>query len=143
MMDHFMWKDDFNIGVDVIDDQHKLFLDYVNECYNAACRDSQRQVTDATIYDLKVYAADHFLFEEGLMKEKGYPDLENHIKQHMYFKSQVAELEKANAERSKRTVESLLQFLREWFLEHILDHDKKLAAFLKQHRSSRPMKSGS
>ncbi len=129
-MNHFVWKDSFNIGVDEIDNQHKLFLDYVNECYNAACRDNQRRVTDATIYDLKVYAATHFRFEEGLMKEKGYPALEEHIKQHIYFESQVVELEKANAGGNNRTVESLLTFLKDWFLRHILEHDKKLAAFL-------------
>jgi hemerythrin-like metal-binding protein len=129
-MDHFVWKDSFNIGVDEIDDQHKLFLDYVNECYNAASRDNQRRVTDATIYDLKVYAVTHFRFEEGLMKEKSYPALEGHIKQHMYFESQVVELEKPNAGGNNRTVESLLIFLRDWFLRHILEHDKKLAAFL-------------
>ena len=117
--------------IDAIDDQHKLFLDYVNECYNAACRDGQRRVTEATIYDLKIYAAAHFLFEEDIMKEKGYPGLDDHIKQHKYFESQVVELEKAHAEGRVRTVESLLQFLRDWFLKHILEHDKKLAAFLK------------
>jgi hemerythrin len=129
-MDHFVWKDSFNIGIGEIDEQHKLFLEYVNECYSSSCRDSQRQVTDATIYDLKVYAATHFRFEEGLMKEKGYPAQEEHIKQHLYFESQVTELENANARGSNRTVESLLVFLRDWFLKHILEHDKKIAAFL-------------
>ena len=129
-MNHFVWKDSFNIGVNEIDNQHKLFLDYVNECYNSACHDNQRRVTDATIYDLKVYAATHFRFEEGLMKEKGYSTLEEHIKQHIYFESQVVELEKANAGGNNRTVESLLTFLKDWFLKHVLEHDKKLAAFL-------------
>jgi len=136
-MDHFVWKDSFNIGVAEIDDQHRLFLDYVNDCYNAACRDSNRAVTDATIYDLKVYAVTHFRFEEGLMKEKGYPGLEEQVQQHRYFESQVAELEKANAEGNNRNIESLMHFLRGWFLKHILEYDQKLAEFLVSHKVSR------
>lgn len=134
-MDHYIWKDSFNIGVDEIDDQHKIFLDYVNDCYNAACRDNQSRVMDATIYDLKVYAQTHFRFEEGLMRERGYPELENQVKEHMYFESQVEELERANAEGNQRTTESLLQFLRDWFLKHILEHDKKLTSFLTKSRA--------
>jgi len=130
-MDHFVWKDNFSIGVEEIDDQHKLFLDYVNECYNAVCRDHESRVTEATIYDFKVYSATHFLFEEDLMKEKGYPERENHVKQHLFFESQIVDLENAHLRGSKRTLESLVVFLREWFLNHILEHDKKLAAFLK------------
>jgi hemerythrin len=135
MGDHFVWKESFNIGDDEIDEQHKLFLDYVNECYNAACLDSQSQVTGATIYDLKAYAATHFRFEENLMKENGYPDLDRHIKEHLFFEMQVAEIEQVRAGGGKRSVDSLLQFLKGWFLRHILEHDKKLAAFLKPRKN--------
>ena len=136
-MDHFVWKDNFGIGIDEIDDQHKLFLDYVNDCYNAVYRDHDSRVTDATIYDLKTYAATHFLFESELMREIGYPDRENHIRLHGYFVSQITDMEKAQAAGNKRTVESLVVFLKDWFLNHILEHDKKYAAFLKSH-GSRP-----
>ena len=129
-MDHFVWKDRFNIGVDQIDAQHRLFLDYVNECYNAVCSDKQTQVTDATIYDLKVYAATHFRFEEKLMLEKKYPELEKHAELHAYFESQVAELERVQDAENHTAASSLLQFLRDWFLRHILEHDKKFASFL-------------
>lgn len=130
-MEHFLWKDNFNIGVEEIDGQHRLFLGYVNECYDAACRDNQSPVTADTIIGLKAYADRHFRFEENVMREKGYPDLENHIKEHRFFETQVAELENIYAGISKKSIESLLQFLRDWFLTHILEHDKKLAAFLK------------
>ena len=130
-MDPFVWKGNFSIGVEEIDEQHKLFLEYVNECYNAVCKNHESRVTDATIYDLEVYAATHFLFEAELMMEIGYPHREEHVKQHGFFVSQVVGLKKAQSTQNKRTVESLVVFLRDWFLDHILEHDKRLAAFLK------------
>lgn len=131
-MDHFVWKDSFNIGVKEIDAQHRLFLDYVNECYNAVCSNKQTKVTDATIYDLKVYAATHFRSEEKLMLDNKYPGLWKHAEQHAYFESQVAELEKMRKEGNTSAASGLLEFMREWFLDHILVHDKKLASFLKK-----------
>ena len=132
MADVFLWKDTFNIGVPDIDEQHRLFLDYVNECYTAACKDSRNQVTSATIYDLKVYAETHFRYEEAVMAEHNYPQLESHARLHAYFESKVTELEQAHAGHGKSSVESLSLFLRDWFLRHILEHDKALAAFLQR-----------
>jgi hemerythrin len=129
-MDHFIWKDSFAIGIQELDDQHKMFIDYVNECYNAVHHDKTRQVTDATIYDLKVYADNHFQFEQSVMQEVGYPGLTEQLNEHAYFVKQVAEVERALLEGRKSTVESMLLFLREWFLTHIMDHDRKLAAYL-------------
>ncbi len=50
-MEHFIWKQSFAIGIDEIDEQHKMFLDYVNECQIASSRNSSSQVTAATIWD--------------------------------------------------------------------------------------------
>ena len=133
-MDNFVWKDSFNIGIDEIDQQHQLFLDYVNECYNAAIRDNRSKVTGATIYDLKIYAATHFRFEEELMKGNGYPELGLQSKQHAFFESLIAEMESTHAGGGGRSVESLLRFLQDWFLSHILERDKKIAVYLKQRK---------
>jgi hemerythrin len=129
-MDHFVWKDSFAVGIQEIDDQHKLFLEYVNECYNAVHLDRTRQVTNATIHDLTVYAETHFQFEQAIMQEIGYSDLAGQEEEHGYFVNRLAELEQALAEGRKSTVESLLVFLKEWFLTHIIDHDKRLADFI-------------
>ncbi len=133
-MDYFLWKDSFNTGVLQIDEQHKLFLEYVNECCDAACNKKQKRITDATIYDLKTYAATHFYDEEYLMIEANYPDLWRHADLHSYFKRRVEELEKAQNEGNTNTVASLSAFLRQWFLNHILEEDKKFAAWLAKKR---------
>lgn len=105
-MDNFIWNDRFNIGVEEIDEQHRLYLGYVNDCYTAVCHSDRARVTDATINGLKAYADTHFRFEEALMKKVRYPDLERHAGEHAYFEEQVVKRERARADGEKSDARS-------------------------------------
>ncbi len=130
-MDLYKWKDSFNIRIADIDQQHRSFLELLNACHRQISG-GKRVGSDAKIFDrLKEYAAMHFRFEESLMQSIGFPEIEQHKKQHTYFESQVVELETAHYEGNDRTAESLLSFLRTWFLEHILEQDKNYAPYVK------------
>ena len=135
-MNFFTWKDSFAIGIEEIDQQHKGFLEYLNECYQQTSRDSSAGIDPLLLGKLKEYAATHFRFEESLMEAGGYPTLGPHAKQHKYFESQVAELDARQAGGKARTTESLFVFLRDWFLCHILEDDKKFVPFLLQGQST-------
>jgi len=130
-MDFFKWKNSFSIGIKEIDQQHMSFLEYLNECHLEVSGGKRSEIGQSLIDNLKAYATTHFRFEEALMQAKGYPKLKHQERQHKYFESQVAELETANAGRSERTAESLLAFLRDWFLKHILEEDKDFVPYVK------------
>ena len=131
-MDFFKWNDSFSIGIEEIDQQHMSFLEYLNECHLKVSGSKRAEIGHSLIDSLKVYAATHFRSEEALMQAKGYPKLEHQARQHKYFESQITELETAaNAGGSERTVESPLAFLRDWFLNHILEEDKDFASYVK------------
>ena len=134
-MNFFTWKDSFAIGNEEIDKQHKGFLEYLNECYLQTSRNSSAGIDRQIREKLREYASTHFHFEEALFQAKGYPDLESHVKKHKYFESQVAELDANKAGEKARTTESLFVFLRDWFLSHILEDDKKFMSFLRQEKS--------
>ena len=130
-MTFFKWKDSFNIGIDEIDKQHKLLLKYLNDCYLQASDDKRSKIDIDLIDKLKAYVATHFRFEESLMLDKGYPKLDHHEKQHKYFESQISEFDNSYAEGTERTAESVLAFLRDWFLKHILEQDKEYLSYVK------------
>ena len=134
-MNFFTWKDSFAIGVEELDRQHKVFLENLNECYQQASRNSSAGIDRHLHEELKNYAATHFRFEEALLQSKGYPNLESHVRQHKYFESQVAELDAKQAGGKVRTTESLFVFLRDWFLCHILEDDKKFVPLIMQGQS--------
>jgi len=135
-MNFFTWKDSFAIGIEKIDQQHKVFLEYLNECYEQASRNSSAGIDPHLHEKLKEYASTHFRFEESLLQARGYHNLEFHIKQHKYFESQIAELDAEQTGGKARTTESLFVFLRDWFLCHILEDDKKFVPFIMQGQSA-------
>ena len=135
-MNFFTWKDSFAIGNEEIDKQHKGYLEYLNECYLQTSRNSSAGIDHQLREKLREYAVTHFRFEEALFKANGYPDLESHVKKHKYFESQVAELDVGKAGEKTRTTESLFVFLRDWFLSHILEDDKKYMSFVMQDKKT-------
>jgi len=130
-MDILKWKDSFNIGIEEIDQQHMLFLEYLNECHLMVYGSEREEIGLSLIDKLKAYASTHFRFEETMMQAYGYPKLERQERQHKYFELQITELETAHVGGSERTVESILAFLRDWLLNHILEEDKDFAPYVK------------
>jgi len=131
-MESFVWKESFSIGIGDIDHQHKIFLGYLNDCYLQVSGGRKAQISPAIFNRLKAYAATHFSFEEELMLSNGYPELDVHKQQHRYFDAQVLELEAALLSEGEKSAESLLAFLRDWYLKHILEQDKRYAPYIKQ-----------
>jgi len=130
-MDSFKWKDGFNIGIQEIDDQHRSFLDCLNDCSAQISRGKRNSIDRAIVDRLSAYAAMHFRSEENLMEAKGYPEIAQQRMMHKYFEAQVAELETSLSKQGGRPIESVLSFLRDWFLNHVIEQDKKFAAYVK------------
>ncbi len=130
-MDFFKWKESFNIGVEEIDRQHRSFLEYLNACHEHLFGDKRMAADFDLISRLKGYAATHFHYEEDLLHSRSYPQIEQHETQHRFFESQVSELEASCSDGKGKIPESTLPFLRDWFLDHILQQDKKIVQYLK------------
>ena len=130
-MDFFIWKENFNIGIDEIDQQHRSFLNILNDCYLQLSGNKKSVITRDFIDKLKSYAAMHFRYEEKMMELCQYIEIEQQKKQHKYFESQIAELEASGSEKREKPLDTILLFLRDWFLKHILEDDTKFAFFKK------------
>jgi len=127
-MAFFTWKDEFSIGIDDIDIQHRTFLGYLNECYDAVTIEKQTDISQELIDKLKTYAKEHFSFEEDIMQISGFPESEKHQAMHRYFENQILQLESSpDTTGSTGNAQGVLTMLRDWFLNHILEEDKKLA----------------
>lgn len=132
-MEFFKWKESFNLGIEELDQQHRTFLEYLNECYTLAFR-NHGAVDSDMIAKLRQYATMHFHREEELLRFVSYPDMERQQKEHIYFEKQILALETERDAAKPRDVESVFAFLREWFLKHILVEDKRFVPLVKQGR---------
>lgn len=129
-MDFFKWKESFNVGIEDIDRQHKIFLELLNDCYMKVSASSHSRIDPELTAELRRYATNHFRFEEELMRFKSYPDMERQRLQHILFESKILELEARHNEGKDGSIESIFVFLRDWFLKHILEEDTKIASFI-------------
>jgi hemerythrin-like metal-binding protein len=129
-MELFKWKDSFNTGIDVIDQQHRDFLEMLNECIELPEHDKHGTVANELVNRLKAYSLKHFSHEENLLARCNYREFEQHVKQHQVFTSRVAELELAQQDGRNGDFTVLVSFMRDWFMNHILDHDMKYVPYV-------------
>lgn len=138
-MAFFQWKDSFNIGNEEIDRQHRAFLEMLNEYYDSSSGSTKDSIDGPLIKRIGEYAANHFRFEEQIMREAGYGETERQQKQHQYFESLVSELATNRREGGKDDLKRILSLLKDWFLRHILEEDRKFIPHIKQIKAKPPV----
>ena len=79
------WSNNLSVGVDLIDDQHKLLIQKIADLAEAVNKTQGAEKILKTLGFMVEYTDFHFSAEEELMKEHDYPEMEYHLKQHKQF----------------------------------------------------------
>lgn len=85
------WTDDLKIGVENIDNQHKMIFDKANDIFNLGINAKKEEIEKVFIF-LMEYTTNHFFEEEELMRLNDFPYYENHKKSHSHFMGEVKKL---------------------------------------------------
>ena len=130
-----VWDDSFATGVSEIDEQHMILVHTLNEASERLSSDSSLETLEQITQDLLSYALYHFETEEELMQEYGYEegseeDAQYHLQQHRSFSAKVVAVRDGLKSATPIAPADLLAFLNEWLVNHILNTDKKLGAFI-------------
>lgn len=127
------WSPEYKLGLNEIDAQHAALLDW----HGRLC---QRFGIDAGGEDVRVsfeafehYTKAHFVEEEAYMLEMKFPDLGAHRQLHQRFLARIAAEKHALIAGSPMTF-SLLHFLHDWLVDHILVADKAYAEYVQHHK---------
>ncbi|KAF5050434.1 Bacteriohemerythrin [anaerobic digester metagenome] len=115
------------MGVAEIDEQHTEMFALANRLC-ATLQDGDDLVGGSLFKVMLAYTEYHFATELRLMLQHGYPNRKAHDAEHERL---VLELRRFGPEMGDRDVQFLRDFFRTWLLEHILEHDKALGAFLR------------
>ena len=131
-MNIFEWTDEFSVGVAHLDDQHKKLVELINELFDAMAVGKGRDVLDGVIGELQKYVLIHFQSEERMMLINGFAGLEEHKEEHARFIEKIKEFkEKFESGDRKLTIE-VVDFLKDWIINHINGMDKQYAVFFKE-----------
>ena len=124
------WTDAMSVGNMHIDEQHMILIDTINQLASAESQ-NDRPVVAMIIDELLSYAAFHFSYEEQLLDEVGYPQLDGHRRIHQNFVKWVINLrEEFSFHRRAQLGERILGFLRDWLRDHILGEDQRYRPFI-------------
>ncbi len=127
-MTTFEWKADYSVGHDEIDRQHQRLLAILNDLY-AQLQGGRLPAKGETrtIFDrLAHYVNEHFVFEEQLMVDAGYPDdrLMSHIEEHDFMRAKVRQFEQLFDEGDADSLTEMMLFLYgDWLIHHICGTD--------------------
>lgn len=128
---HLIWNENRHcIGITAIDDQHREIVERVNRIADAVSQGDRHDAVQEMMDDLVLFTCEHFALEERLMTEHGFPDLEDHIAEHLVLLQQVGNLRKALRTPSPAKAALVSAFLTDWAELHILQSDKEIGAFL-------------
>ena len=126
------WSDDYLIGIEKIDNQHKEFFRIAHQFFTECLADEGEECLQETLNFLGNYARKHFEGEEAFMKEIEYPQLEEHKRLHINFLNRYSELivEFKESGRTEKMVNKVLTVVMDWLKEHIVEADGDYAKYV-------------
>jgi hemerythrin len=130
-----IWKEKYNVGVPVIDQQHKELFERVTTFVETlrSQKDWSEKVdqVNATLAFMKEYVVTHFADEEAYQRKIGYPGYEAHKKIHQDMVRYVGEVA-AQYEQAGFVEQPMHQFagkLLAWLINHVVAEDQKIADY--------------
>lgn len=129
-MEMFTWNSEFDVGVELINDQHKKLIQLINDLSEAMSAGKSSEVLGSVLKEIIKYGIYHFDTEEELFDKYDYEDVINHKKEHSSFKETASQLMKDYEDGNYRVSLETLQFLKGWITKHIKTTDMKYKDFL-------------
>ncbi|MHA1963380.1 MAG: bacteriohemerythrin [Candidatus Thorarchaeota archaeon] len=133
-MAEIKWDDSLSVGVDLIDEQHKMLIQRIKDLSEAVTSSRGSTQLSKTLGFMIDYTEFHFSTEEKHMTNLGYPGFDAHKQQHEEFKSTLNEmvLEFEEDGATTQLSEWINNYLINWLVKHIKSIDTKLSEFLQE-----------
>jgi hemerythrin len=121
------WTDELSVGIQEIDEQHKVLVGLVNDMHRAIHEHHGTETAREILDRLGDYTRIHFAVEESLMRIFDYPGYDEHKKQHEELIAQFKVYHQKVQSGTAKISFELLHFLKLWLSQHILESDKEYA----------------
>ncbi len=126
-----VWNSNYNLGIEEIDEQHRMLVGLMNQLHDALKVGKAKNIIGAILASMEDYASFHFHTEEKYMEEFNYANSEQHRAEHEEFTMQIAGF-RESFERGDLTVSiKVMRFLMDWLIKHIMRVDRQYVQILK------------
>ncbi len=124
------WQDSYNTNIPIIDQDHRALVDLINRLHEIIETNQGRGMRARALQELDDYVALHFRREELLMKNYGYVGLDDQIISHQKFEARIKDVRQRFLAGDDSAVDGkLLEFLKDWLMNHILKSDMEYKSF--------------
>lgn len=124
------WKEDYSVGIKVLDDDHKKLINLLNQFKTAYDYHTSDDFEQQALKSLIDYTKFHFKREEELLQLHNYPDYEEHKKQHELMIAEVESFIDKYNQQGHEALDEVSDFLTAWLVNHINGTDKQYSGFL-------------
>jgi len=124
------WDDEYNIGIEEFDRQHRKLFKCINNICTAVSSDEEQGAVRKVLAELLNYTRVHFRDEEVNLMMYDVPGFAEHKSEHDRLAREVTEYA-LNFASDPKLAEHVLAFLKKWILFHIFDMDKNYTDYLK------------
>ena len=129
MDNQLVWEDEYNIGVDIIDKEHKRLFKIINKLFAFSEEKKGQWACQEGIKYFKEHAIKHFGNEEHYMESINYRNLQCHKQIHEDFRKNTLPALEEELERTDYSPESVDHFLgvcTGWLIGHTLTEDQAI-----------------
>lgn len=133
MASRIEWNDEYLLGINEIDLQHKQLLKLANDLYDVTTGnlENYKLQMPSVLKKLTDYTEYHFKNEEDFMEKHGYIGTSAHKMAHKGFINEVGTQIKLLSVENVESATKFYDFIVGWVLTHIAKADKVWATFVK------------
>lgn len=131
----FPWTSDYCVGIAQFDQEHMQLIELTNKLYASILDGNTVDVAPTVIDGLVGYADQHLRHEERVMIDVGYPNIDRHKAQHVWFVGRIQAFQQEGIDKAGTlamidVARELSLFLKNWLSGHLCGEDRELGAYL-------------
>ena len=127
------WDDKYSLNISIIDEEHKKLIGIMNDAIVAKQHSNNLKEISKLLKELTMYALKHFSTEETYMIEFDYPEFQYHREEHHDFSNKMIAYCNRVADGDYQIANEILEYLKQWFVNHIQITDKKYVDCFKKN----------
>ncbi len=134
-LEPIVWTAEHLVGIEAIDEDHRKLVLLFNELLAACSAGVGGLITERALDATIALTREHFAREEHLLETAHYSGLEAHRREHRALLKQLLSFGAQLTGGAPMSVDpTVVGFLREWAIRHILGHDQDYVDHLRQSK---------
>ncbi len=125
------WGPSLEVGIEIIDVQHRRLVDLMNELNEAMTQERGGESMGGILKGLVDYTHTHFRTEENLLERYDYDELDLHRREHRIFTDQIEIYQDRFTAGFMNMSNDVMEYMRGWLLTHITCSDRGYISTLK------------